>query len=98
MAQGVSRGPADTDALLHHPEVLRVIRAIAIQFGFRTEQDIEDFVGDVEKRTLEVTPPGERPTDVPGWKALVRKVAYNVGREKVKARCRLGKYILGPTD
>jgi hypothetical protein len=98
MAQAVARVPADTDALLHHSEVLRVIRAIAIEFGIRAEQDIEDFVGDVQKRALETTPPGERPTDVPGWKALVREVAYNVGRETVKMLCRRGKYNIGPTD
>jgi hypothetical protein len=83
--------------LLHHPEVVRVIRAIMMLFRI-PEQDLEDAIGDVQQRALETTPPAERPTDIPGWKALVRKVAYNVGREKVKALCRRGKYNKGPTD
>lgn len=98
MAQGDARIPADTDALLHHPDVVRVSRAIAYAFGFRTEHDIEDFVGDVEERALKVTKPRKRPTEVSGWKALVREVGKYVGREKLKALSRRGKSIVGPTD
>jgi hypothetical protein len=96
MAQG-ARGREDTDALLNHPEVVRVIRAIMIQFRI-PEQDMGDAIGDVQTRAIETTPPEKRPKEVPGWKALTRKVAYNVGREKVDELCRRGKYNKGPTD
>ena len=96
MAQG-ARVREDTDALLHHPEVVRVIRAIMLVFRL-PEQNRGDDIADVQERALKTTPPGERPTDIPGWKALVRKVAYNVGREKVKELCRHGKYNKGATD
>jgi DNA-directed RNA polymerase specialized sigma24 family protein len=92
-----ARAPADTDALLHHPEVVRVIRAIVLEFGIR-DQDAEDGIADVQMRALETTEPRDRPTDVRGWKALVRKVAYNVGREIVGRLCRRGKVNAGPTD
>jgi hypothetical protein len=92
-----AHAPADTDALLHHHEVVRVIRAIMLEFGIRAPEDVKDGIADVQTRALEVTPPGERPTDIRGWKALVRKVAYNVGREIVDRLCRRGKLNAGPT-
>jgi hypothetical protein len=97
MAQGAPRAPSDTDALLHHPDVVRVIRAIMVEFRIQ-DQDLKDRVADVQERALETTEPGKRPTDVPGWKALVRPTAYNVGREIVRELCTRGKYNDGPTD
>lgn len=96
MAQG-ARVRDEADALLYHPDVVRIIRAIMIVFRF-PEQDLGDRVGDVQERFLDTTPPDERPKELPGMKAMIRKVAYNVGREKVKELVRHGKYDKGPTE
>jgi hypothetical protein len=87
----------DTDALLHHPDVLRVVRAIFVAFGFR-DYDIEDGTGEVEKRALEKNKPGERPTTVEGWIKVARQQAYDVAREMLRTHYSRGKRNAGLTD
>jgi len=87
----------NTDALLHHPDVLRVIRAIFMAFGF-LPQDIEDGIGEVEKRALEKNPPGKRPTTVEGWIKVARQQAYDVAREWLRMHYSHGKRDVGLTD
>lgn len=97
MALGDPRQPVDTDALLHHPDVVRVIRAILVQFGIH-DQDLEDGIADVQKKALESKPKGKRPTTIADWKKLVRKIAPNVGRDILRKLYARGQWNSGPTD
>ncbi len=87
----------DTDALLNHPDVVRVIRAILRQYAWQ-DQDVGDGVGDVQKLALEKTQPGKRPTTVDAWKSLVRLVAYDYVFDLLRKIYTHGKRDMGLTD
>jgi DNA-directed RNA polymerase specialized sigma24 family protein len=66
-------GAADTLVLANHPEFLERVRRTLVRFGRR--RSLEDDIGEVQVRAIEVARNGPMPPDLPRWKALGRLIA-----------------------
>jgi DNA-directed RNA polymerase specialized sigma24 family protein len=86
----------ETDKLLYHPEVTKIVYAVLRASGMR-EQLLEDGHHDVCERALCAS---NRPDTLEGWKKLARKVAKAYGIDKIRERTTVGRTRdhAGPTD
>jgi hypothetical protein len=87
-----------SDGLFYDAAVLKVIRAILVSKGIRSEQDLEDAIGEVVLACVEqVRDTGRSPKDVPGAIAVARPIARAEGIDAARKRARRGKSNQGPT-
>jgi len=74
---------AETDKLLHHADVLKVILAVLTVYGMRGEAKRD---GSQEVLTRAFAAKGKRPETVEEWKRLIRKVASRYGIDELRKR------------
>jgi hypothetical protein len=66
-------GAADTTVLANHPAFLARVRRTLVRHGRR--KYLEDDIGEVQIRAIEVARKGPMPPDLPRWKAVGRLIA-----------------------
>ncbi|HLK37522.1 MAG TPA: hypothetical protein VKU41_12270 [Polyangiaceae bacterium] len=87
-----------SDTIFFDPAVLKVVRAILAARGVRTEQDLEDGIGDVVLAAIEhVLRTGRPAGDVAQAIAIVRPIANARGAYDARTRARRAATNLGPT-
>jgi hypothetical protein len=81
-----------SEELFNHPEVKKVIRAILVSKGMRSEQELEDGVADVVLACIEEVRAKKKqpPKDVAEAKAFARPVAGGDGMDAARKRNRRG--------
>jgi hypothetical protein len=90
--------PPMSDDLFYEPAVLKVIRAILVSGGIRSEPDLEDAIGEVVLACIEhVRETGRPPKDVPEAIAIARPIARGDGLDAARKRARRGKSHHGLT-
>ncbi len=87
-----------SDRLFYDPAVLKVIRAILVSSGIRSEPDLEDAIGEVVLACIEhVRKTGRPPEDVSAAIAIARPIARAKGIDLARKRGRRGKSDQGLT-
>jgi RNA polymerase sigma factor (sigma-70 family) len=83
----------ETDDLLHHPDVLAVIRAVLRMTGMRSDL-LEDGVQEVLTRAWAATA-GDRPDTIDRWKKICRPIAKKYGIDELRKRTARQKRNVG---
>jgi hypothetical protein len=87
-----------SESLFYDPAVLKVIRAILVSAGIRSEPDLEDAIGEVVLACIEhVRKTGRPPKDVAEAIAIARPIARGDGLDAARKRARRSKRNPGLT-